>query len=171
MKTESHKAEGRYDNKLSLHTELQTVRKNPDGSVTVHIPISFTRRGGKRYIIAPPHPLDDATPEEVKKAEKRGKPNKAIAKALAQAFHWKEMIDRREASSSRELAAKLKVNESYLARILRLSLLAPDIIEALLDGNQPEKLKLGDLLKPVPHLWNEQRIKYGFTHAKNEGDT
>lgn len=155
--------DGMYSNKICLHPERQTVRKNPDGSVTVHIPITFTRRGGKRYIIAPPHPLDDATPEEIKKAEKRGIPNKAIVKALAQAFHWKEMIDRGEASSSSALAAKLKVNESYLARTLRLSLLAPDIIEALLDGNQPEKLKLADLLKPVPHLWSEQRIRYGFT--------
>lgn len=163
---ELNEVEGVYYNKVCLHPDRQTVHKNPDGSVTVHIPVTFTRRGGKRYIIAPPHPLDDATPEEIKKAAKRGTLNKTIVKALAQAFHWKEMIDRGECHSSRQLAIKLKVNESYLARIIRLSLLAPDIVEALLDGNQPEKLKLTDLLEPMPYLWSEQRIKYGFITDK-----
>jgi hypothetical protein len=151
--------------KLRLLPELQTVRKNDDGSVTVHIPITFVKEGGKRYIITPPHPLDDAPPGTVDTKGMASKPRMPILKALAQAFEWMDMIDRGEASSSRELAKKLKVNESYLARILRLTLLAPDIIEALLDGKQPEKLTLADLLKPVPYDWNEQRVKYGFAVA------
>lgn len=151
--------------KLRFLTELQTVSKNDDGSITVHIPITFVKQGGKRYIITPPHPLDDAPPGTVDTKGMTAKPRISILKALAQAFEWRDMIDRGEAHSSTELAKKLKVNESYFARILRLSLLAPDIIEALLDGKQPEKLTLGDLLKSVPYDWSEQRIKYGFATA------
>ncbi len=49
-----------------------------------------------------------------------------------------------------------KINESYLGRILRLTLLAPDIIEAILTGHQSNTLQLDDLLKPLPALWKRQ---------------
>jgi hypothetical protein len=153
---------GRYIANMRLHPDRQTVTKNPDGSITVHIPITFKMYGGKKYIITPPHPLDDAPSGTVYTKGITPKPRTAILKALAQAFEWKEMIDRGEVQSSTELAKKLKMTDSYIGRILRLSLLAPDIIEALLDGKQPEKLSLRDLLKPVPQDWNEQRMKYGF---------
>lgn len=144
---------------VTLH-EVQVLRNqqrsttNPDGSITVHIPISFKKRGGRKYLIAP-----DAVPE----AYYPPKESASILKAIAQAFHWKEMIDDGEVSSVMELSTKLKVSDSYITRVLRLNLLAPDIIKALLDGRQPQGLTLIELFKPVPLDWNEQRQKYGFS--------
>jgi hypothetical protein len=66
------------------------------------------------------------------------------------------MLESGEYSSSAELAKTEKVNHSYLSRILRLTLIAPDIIEAILAGCQPSTLQLDDLLKPLPAVWANQ---------------
>jgi hypothetical protein len=55
-----------------------------------------------------------------------------------------------------ELAAAEKINSSYVSRVLRLTLLAPDIVEAILDGRQPAKMTLAELMKPFPVSWNQQ---------------
>lgn len=146
--------EGYYLHSVQVLKQQEERRTNHDGTITVHIPISFKRHGGRRYILAP-----NAVSEEYMPPKEYA----PILKAIAQAFHWKEMIDSGQVSSASDLAAKIKVNESYMARVLRLSLLAPDIIEVLLDGRQPKQLTLLDLFKPIPLDWNEQRIQYGFT--------
>ena len=66
---------------------------------------------------------------------------------------WRQMLESGEYSSSAELAKAEKVNDSYLSRILRLTLIAPGIIEAILTGRQPSTLQLDDLLKPLPAEW------------------
>jgi len=131
----------------------EMMRTNADGTISMHIPISFKKRGGRCYIISP----DIIPPEYLPQKEYA-----PLLKAIAQAFHWKEMIERGEASSTRDLAGKIKMNESYVARVLRLANLAPDIIEAILNGRQPKALTLADLSKPIPHDWDEQRLQYGF---------
>jgi hypothetical protein len=67
------------------------------------------------------------------------------------------MLESGEYGSSTELAEAEKVNASYFSRILRLTLIAPDIIEAILAGRQPSTLQLDDLLKPMPAVWARQR--------------
>ncbi|MDE3037379.1 MAG: hypothetical protein KGJ21_02815 [Pseudomonadota bacterium] len=121
--------------------------------MTVHIPISFKKHGGRKYIIAP-----DAMPEAYTPPVEKD----SILKAIGQAFEWKVMLDTGEATSISDLAIKLKMNESYAGRIVRLTLLAPDIIETLLSGRQPKYLTLRDLSKPFPLDWNEQRQQLGF---------
>jgi hypothetical protein len=69
------------------------------------------------------------------------------------------MLETGEYSSSAELAKVEKVNASYLSRILRLTLIAPDITEAILAGRQPGTLQLDDLLKPLPAAWTGQRVE------------
>jgi hypothetical protein len=66
------------------------------------------------------------------------------------------MIESGKYASSAELAKAEKVNDSYLSRILRLTLIAPNIIEAILAGRQPSTLQLNDLLKPLPAAWELQ---------------
>jgi hypothetical protein len=56
-----------------------------------------------------------------------------------------------------EIAAAEKINESYVGRILRLTLLAPDIVEAILDGRQPVEMTLALLMRPFSTLWEAQR--------------
>jgi hypothetical protein len=67
------------------------------------------------------------------------------------------MIESGKYASSAELAKAEMVNDSYLSRILRLTLIAPDIIEAILTGSQPNTLQLDDLLKPLPSASEQQR--------------
>ena len=71
------------------------------------------------------------------------------------------MLESGEYSSSADLAKAEKVNDSYLSRILRLTLIAPDIIEAILAGRQASTLQLDDLLKPLPAAWERQRSELG----------
>jgi hypothetical protein len=78
-------------------------------------------------------------------------------KALARAFHWQQLIDSGRYASITDLAAALHVDRSCVGRILRLTLLAPDIIEAILEGRAPSGLSLEKLVKKMPLLWEEQR--------------
>jgi hypothetical protein len=79
-----------------------------------------------------------------------------IVKALARAHRWKTMLESGEYTSPTELAKSEKINLSYCCRVLRLTLLAPDIVEALLDGKHGQ-LQLSDLLTPISAIWSEQR--------------
>jgi hypothetical protein len=71
-------------------------------------------------------------------------------KAIARAFRWRDMLESGEYATIREIAAAEKINETYVDRVLRLTLLAPDLIEAILDGRQPADLQLEELLRPFP---------------------
>ena len=79
---------------------------------------------------------------------------------------WQRLLEEGEYLSIAELAKAEKINDSYLSRVLRLALLAPDIIEVILDGQHPKGLKLTDLLKPFPMEWHRQREKFGFKTTK-----
>jgi hypothetical protein len=73
-----------------------------------------------------------------------------MVKAIARAFRWREMLENGTHATIAEIAAVEKINESYVGRILRLTLLAPDIVEAILDGCQPVDMSLALLTKPFP---------------------
>jgi hypothetical protein len=80
-----------------------------------------------------------------------------IVKALARAHRWKTLLENGEFASVTELANAEKINLSYLCRILRLTLLAPEIVEAILNGQQSSGLQLSDLLQPTSVIWAEQQ--------------
>ena len=80
---------------------------------------------------------------------------------MVRAHRWRHMLENGGYTSSAELAKAEKVNDSYLSRILRLTLIAPDIIEAILAGRQASTLQLDDLLKPLPAAWDRQRSELG----------
>jgi hypothetical protein len=79
-----------------------------------------------------------------------------LVKALARAFRWRRMMEAGRYETIDELAAAEKINSSYVSRLLRLTLLAPAIVEAILDGRQPEGMMLPALMKGVPAAWSEQ---------------
>jgi hypothetical protein len=81
----------------------------------------------------------------------------AMLKALARAFRWKRMLEGGRYASISEIATAEKIDRGYVGSILRLTLLAPDIVEAILDGRQLAVLSLPALLKPFSPEWNEQR--------------
>jgi hypothetical protein len=80
-----------------------------------------------------------------------------MVKALARAFRWKRMLESGQVVSISEIATKEKIDRGYVGSILRLTLLAPDIVEDILDGRQPSTLGLPCLLKPFPLEWDLQR--------------
>jgi hypothetical protein len=91
----------------------------------------------------------------------RARVDSAMVKAIARAHRWRQMLESGLDATITELAAAEKINQSYVCRLLRLTLLAPDIIEAILEGQQPAVLQLPMLLKPHPIEWRHQRSVLG----------
>ena len=121
-------------------------------TITVRIPISIRKHGGRKLVLAPDGP---GTPTAL--ASRRT--DNAMIKAIARAFRWREMLENGTYATIAEIAAAEKINESYVGRILRLTLLAPDIVEAVLSGRQPASLQLDALLRRFPVAWQEQRAE------------
>jgi hypothetical protein len=122
-------------------------------TVTVRIPISIHRRGGRKLVLSP-----DGT-NFMTTVQGRHVDN-AMVKAVARAFRWREMLENGTHSTIAEIAAAEKINESYVGRILRLTLLAPDIVEAILGGRQPAAMTLAVLMKPFAVGWTDQRTNF-----------
>ena len=118
-------------------------------TVTVRVPISIRRRGGRKLVLA-----HDGT--NVTTAPVRRHIDNAMVKAIARAFRWREMLENGTHSTIAEIAAAEKINESYIGRVLRLTLLAPNIVEAILEGQQPAEMTLAVLMRPFPIGWTEQ---------------
>ena len=121
-------------------------------TVTVRVPISIRRRGGRKLVLAP-----DGT--NVTAAPVSRHIDNAMVKAIARAFRWREMLENGTYATIAEIAAAEKINESYVGRVLRLTLLAPDIVEAILGGRQPPKLQLESMLRRFPVAWQGQRAE------------
>jgi hypothetical protein len=109
--------------------------------LTIRIPLKVRKRGGRKTMIAPDVLAMPARVEV------------ALVKALARAFRWRRMLEDGSYSTIKELAAAEKINASYLCRVLRLTLLAPAIVEAILDGWQPEGMALPVLMEGVAVEW------------------
>jgi hypothetical protein len=86
----------------------------------------------------------------------------AIVQSLARAFSWADILESGEIKSISELARDLDVDSSYVARTLKLTTLAPDIVEAIINGEEPSGLSLSKLVKTFPLDWSEQRTFFGF---------
>ena len=114
-------------------------------TITVRVPMSFRRRGGRKLVIAPDGENWAAPP--------RVRIDSTLIKALARAFRWRRMLGTGAFATVTEIAAKERINASYVSRVLRLTLLAPDIVEAILDGNQPPEMTLPVLMGPFPVDW------------------
>jgi hypothetical protein len=125
-----------------------------DGDCLVaQVPLRIKRRAGRKEIIVPGG-MDSAAAEQVRT-------NQGLAVTVARAHRWQELLESGRYASIRELALDAGVDNSYLARMLRLTLLAPDIIEAILDGTEPDGLSLEKLYR-APTDWEEQGRMLGF---------
>ena len=113
-------------------------------TVTVHIPFRLVKRGGRKEMQMPDG------------ASNQSKMDNTLVKALARAFRWKRMLESGEFTTITELAKYENLALTYLTRVLRLSLLAPDIVEAILDGRQSPEMTLAALLERFQMEWNLQ---------------
>jgi hypothetical protein len=120
-------------------------------SLTVRVPLTIRHRPGRKTVITP-EPVTEVLP-----ATAPTYADPALVKALARAHRWKRLLESGRYNSLGELAAAEKLDRGYLGRILQLTLLAPDLIEDILDGRQPPELSLPRLLAGLEPSWAEQR--------------
>ncbi|WP_203077359.1 hypothetical protein [Falsiroseomonas ponticola] len=116
--------------------------------LTVRVPLAVRKqRGGRKLMIAP----GGMAPCGASVADT------TLVKAVARAFRWRRMLESGRFATINELAAAEKINSSYVSRLLRLTLLAPCIVDAILDGRQPDVMTLPGLMEPFPVHWDGQR--------------
>ena len=113
--------------------------------VTLHVPFRVVKRGGRKEM---------QLPEGVKQPRRT---DNTLVKALARAFRWKRLLESGEFATIAELAEREGIAPTYMTRVLRLTLLAPDIVEAVLDGKQRPEMTLASVLEPFPMDWRQQR--------------
>ena len=121
----------------------------PD-TVTLHVPFRIVKRGGKKEMQLP----EGATQSQ--------RTDSTLVKALARAFRWKRMLESGEYAAIAELAEREGIAPSYMTRVLRLTLLAPDIIDAILDGKQGPEVTLAQVLEPFPLTWQHQALHFSL---------
>ena len=140
---------------MSANARRQRADRNT--TMTVHVPMTFERRGGRKIVIVPP----DQTSQRSPRARRRD----PLIKAVARAHRWRRLLEAGLFGSITEVANVERIDRSYVCKVLRLTLLAPDLIEAIVDAGQPTALALELLLTPFPREWTEQRAWLGATAA------
>ena len=113
-------------------------------TVTLHVPFRVAKRGGRKEIQLPPG------------APAQRRVDNTLIKALGRAFRWKRMLESGELATINELADREGIAPSYMTRVLRLTLLAPEIVEAILDGRTGPELTLAAIMDPFPLVWQDQ---------------
>ena len=121
----------------------------------MRVPFGYWERGGPKVVVTP-----DGAPWAP-----RPRVDNALVKALARAFRWKRMLDEGACATIEELASRERVNRGYMSRVLRLTLLAPDNVEAILSGRQPKGMQLEDLLEGFPLERERQRRRHSLGSA------
>ena len=129
--------------------------------LTVRVPLAVRKSRGGRKLILTPGGMAPRGSTAV---------DTTLVKALARAFRWRRILETGRCGTIDELAAAEKINSSYLSRLLRLTLLAPDIIEAILDGRQPDGITLPGLMEPFPVEWERQFSDAGGDNAERPPD-
>ena len=116
-------------------------------TLTVRVPFTVRRRGGRKMVLAPDGTITDP-----------GRPriDNTMVKALARAFRWRKLLETGIYGTVEEIAAAEKINASYVGRVLRMTLLAPEIVEAILAGRQSEEVTLAGMMAGVPVVWDAQ---------------
>ncbi len=118
-------------------------------TITVEVPFVIRRRGGRKQVITPDGAPAYASPPP--------RIDSAMVKALARAFRWRKLLETGVYGTIDEIAKAEKINPSYVSRLLRMTLLAPEIVEAILNGLQAAELTLARVMEPFTVDWEGQR--------------
>src|SRR5262245_26266188 len=114
-------------------------------TVTVPVPLALRRYGGRKAVVV----QNDARP-----TTRRQEPLSPLVRALARAHRWQKLIESGAFSSIAELAASERINKSYVSKMLRLTLLAPDIVELIVEGARPDPVQIDVLKQPFSPEWS-----------------
>ena len=118
-------------------------------TVHIFIPMNLKRRSARKEIILP---------------GEKSEPVRPLVQAVARAYAWQKWLDEGKFASARGLAKHVGLHYTVVARTLRLAGLAPDVVESILDGEEPEGLSLEKLRSDIPLLWEKQRKSLGVSH-------
>ena len=133
-------------------TQIADAIQRREPNLTTVIPVRIKRRGGRKVVIPAQEVPEAQAPEH----------HEPILNALARAYHWQRLLDEGRMSSGVEIARQEGLNQSYVNELLRLTLLSPQIVRALLAGRQPKTLTLRWLKNhELPADWAEQREVFG----------
>jgi hypothetical protein len=128
-----------------------------DGSIVLNVPITLRQRSGRRVVT-----LNGSRCESSERTRTGATP---LQLALARGHRWLRMLEAGEVSSIREIAQSDGADHSYVAKHINLTLLAPDIVAAILEDALPDGVRLSALLTNSPVLWEDQRSALGTTPA------
>lgn len=128
--------------------------KMPGGGIRVVVPIRLRHRGGRKEIVVPAGVMPERSAPSPEST--------SLVTALVRAHRWAELIESGRYRSMADLAASLKVDKSYVCKLMGMVNLAPDIVQAILDGDEPNGFTLKKLRRGIPVLWEEQREQFGF---------
>ncbi|MBY6003653.1 hypothetical protein KUV62_07030 [Salipiger bermudensis] len=124
---------------------MNRAKPTPE-TVTVRIPFRLVKRGGRKEMQLP------------EGAPQRRRTDSTLVKALARAFRWKRMLETGAFATVAELAAHEGIAPSYMTRLLRMTLLAPEVVQTILDGRQGAEMTLARILEPFPIEWEYQTL-------------
>lgn len=136
----------------------RNVQLSADGkTLAVHVPMQFRKRGGRKVVIAPSGAQAMLQPiSRTSVAAQCRAVDDGLVKAIVQAHRWQAMLDEGRYATVGDLAKAEKLDKSFVSRTLRLTLLAPNVIEAILDGRQSDAAQRQTLLRGFPLAWEEQ---------------
>jgi hypothetical protein len=117
--------------------------------VTIKVPFVIRKRGGRKLVLAP-----DGAPVPPLALQV----DSTLVKAIARAFRWQKMMETGRYATINEIAKAERINPSYVSRVLRLTLLAPAIVETAVDGRLLPDVTFAVLAKPFAPLWRDQNF-------------
>ena len=126
--------------------------------MVVHIPMRLRRRNGRSMILTEGESVPVSAARHV---ENTNGANRTLIEAIAKGHRWQGKLESGQYASLEDLAKDVGCDRTYVGRMMRLTSLAPDIIEAILRGEEPDGLSLEKLRKNLPVWWQEQRKAYG----------
>ena len=119
-----------------------------ESSATITIQFKVRKRGGRKLILTPDG-LQSSIPP-------RARVDSALLKVLSRGFRWRKLLETGHFATIEEIAKAENINPSYVSRLLRMTLLAPEIVKAILAGNHPAGLTRAKVMQPFPMEWHRQ---------------
>ncbi len=137
-----------------MNEKQQNIQIANDEIIDLFVPLEIKKRGGSAIIILP---------KNLKKEEMTKCFDEKMIKAFAKAYKWKNMLEEDKIGSLAQIAVKENITGAYVSKVFNLNFIAPEIVEKILNGEQPRDLKLQDMLVgKFPLLWQEQKELWGF---------
>ena len=132
-------------------------------TVTVRVPLAIRKRGGRKVVVSPDGSVLPSAPRHV-----ATNADPALLKALGRAFRWKRLLDEGTYASVSDIARAEKLDRTYVGDVLRLTLLAPSVVEAILAGRQPDGMTLLTLVhRSTPTHWSSQQTTTAVSASRS----